>query len=237
MSSSAPRRKLASEASPFSYPDANPTASEPATSTLRGATDEEQSRQQQASAFEQGRQHAFEQARVELEAAVVRTRESMARALEQFQQERHTYYRRIEREVVELALAIARKVLHREVQIDPQTLAGIVRLTLETLDAGTQVTLYVNPGEVAGWRRYFGGQEQNTQTPNVHEDPAVPSGECRIETSLGSTQAGLALQLKEIETGLLDLLAERPGLPADMRSSSRPAASPAPSPSLAPEQD
>ena len=52
--------------------------------------------------------------------------------------ERQNYYRRIEGEVVELALAIARKILHREVQIDPHALAGIVRVTLEKLDTGHQ---------------------------------------------------------------------------------------------------
>jgi hypothetical protein len=44
----------------------------------------------------------------------------------------------------------------------------------------------------------------------VHEDSALRPGECRLETSLGSTEVGLESQLKEIETGLLDLLAERP---------------------------
>lgn len=47
--------------------------------------------------------------------------------------------------------------------------------------------------------------------PEVHEDSALPPGECRIETSLGTTEVGIESQLKEIESGLLDLLAERPG--------------------------
>jgi sigma54-dependent transcription regulator len=33
--------------------------------------------------------------------------------------------------------SIARKILHRETQIDPHALAGIVRFTLEKLDTGT----------------------------------------------------------------------------------------------------
>jgi hypothetical protein len=65
---------------------------------------------------------------------------------------------------------------------------------------------------------------ENVPAPEVFEDPAIAPGECRIDTSLGSTEVGLESQLKEIETGLLDLLAERPGAtpsssPASTRNS------------------
>ena len=36
---------------------------------------------------------------------------------------------------------------------------------------------------------------------------------CILETELGSTELGLESQLKEIETGLFDLLAQRPDFP------------------------
>jgi flagellar assembly protein FliH len=134
--------------------------------------------------------------------------------LREFAAERHDYYRRVEVEVVQLALAIARKVLHREVQIDPQALAGIVLVTLEKLDRGTKIDLRVHPREVSEWRHYFSRQLEGDPLPDVHEDPGVAPGECRIETSLGSTDVGLESQLKEIETGLLDLLAERPKISA-----------------------
>jgi flagellar assembly protein FliH len=111
---------------------------------------------------------------------------------------------------VQLALAIARKILHRETQIDPNALAGIVRVTLEKLDSGTKVALHVHPLEAADWRHYFACRLETVPAPEVYEDASVGRGECRIETSLGSTEVGLESQLKEIETGLIDLLAERP---------------------------
>src|SRR5208282_3654163 len=148
------------------------------------------------------------------EIALAKNREQMSHALREFVLERQDYYRRIEGEVVNLALAIARKILHRETQIDPHALAGIVRVTLEKLDIGTKVSLHVHPQEAADWRHYFACQVEGVPTPDVHEDPAIAPGECRIETSLGSTEVGLESQLKEIETGLLDLLAERPGASA-----------------------
>lgn len=193
-------------ASPFSYVEA-----EVAGRSEDVHTAEERIRRQQAEAFEQGRQQGLQQARAETQTALQGERERMARALQEFAGERQDYYRRIEQEVVQLALAIARKILHREAQLDPHALAGIVRVTLEKLDAGTQVTLHVHPKEAADWRHYFACQMEGATPPEVREDAALEVGDCRIETAVGVTQVGFESQLKEIETGLLDLLAERPG--------------------------
>src|SRR5208283_2309508 len=231
MSSSAPKRQLVPEASvldvaytDFAYAEAELPSGGAGTAPDASQAAEERTRQQQAAAFEQGRQSAQQQVRAEFEIALAKNREQMSHALREFALERQNYYRRIEGEVVDLALAIARKILHREAQLDPNALAGIVRVTLEKLDTGTKVNLRVHPQEAADWRHYFACQMEDVPAPEVHEDPAVASGECRIETSLGSTEVGLETQLKEIETGLLDLLAERPGAspsssPASTRNS------------------
>ena len=225
MSSSAPKPQPVAEASLFTYAEAGLPNRAPGHAFEKGLTSEERARRQQAEWFEQGRQSAQQQLRSEREAALAKQREHIGLALREFASERQNYYRRIEGEVVELALAIARKILHREAQIDPHTLAGIVRVTLEKLDTGTKVDLHVHPKEAAEWRHYFACQMENVPPPEVFEDSAIAPGECRIDTSLGSTEVGLESQLKEIETGLLDLLAERPGAapnssPASTRNSS-----------------
>jgi len=214
MSSSAPKRQPVPEASPFAYAEAELPGGAPGSASDAGQAAEERNRRQQAEAFEQGRQSAQQQFRSELDAALAKNREQISDVLQEFALERQNYYRRIEGEVVQLALAIARKILHRETQLDPHALAGIVRVTLEKLDTGTKVSLHVHPKEAADWRHYFACLMEGAPAPDVHEDPAIAPGECRIETSLGSTEVGLQSQLKEIETGLLDLLAERPDDPS-----------------------
>jgi flagellar assembly protein FliH len=209
MSSSAPKRQPVPEASPFAYAEAGLPSDAAGSAPDAGDAAEQRSRRL-AEVFEQGRQSGLQQLRSESDSALVKNREQIGDALRRFALERQDYYRRVEGEIVELALAIARKILHREAQIDPHVLAGIVRITLEKLDTSTKVNLRVHPKEAADWRRYFASQPEDVPAPEVHEDPAIAPGECRIETSLGSTEVGLQAQLKEIETGLLDLLAERP---------------------------
>ncbi len=208
MSSSAAKLQTepAATPAPFCYVETQPSGG--AASAEQGA--EERNRRQQAEAFERGRENAQQQLRGSLDTALASGREQIRHALDEFARERASYYRRVEGEVVQLALAVARKILHREAQLDPRALAGIVRVTLEKLDTGTRVDLHVHPAEAGDWRHYFACHMEGLPAAEVHEDPAVPAGECRIETSLGSTEVGFELQLKEIETGLLDLLAERP---------------------------
>jgi flagellar assembly protein FliH len=231
MSSSAPKLQPDPTAAAYAYADAGLPSGALGSATDAGQSAEERSRQQQAECFEQGRQGARQELRSEFDVAIAKHRDEINCALQAFALERQNYYRRVEGEVVQLALAIARKIMHREVQIDPQTLAGIVRVTLEKLDTGTKVSLRVNPQEATDWRRYFACQMGDVPAPEVHEDPAIVIGECRVETSMGATEVGLELQLKEIETGLLDLLAERPGASTNSSSSSTRAAASAPQPS------
>lgn len=211
MSSRPTKPQRAPETALYTYAETEASGQNSGTPADASAAAAERIRLAQAAAFEQGRQGGQQQARSEFEAALAKNREQIVQALREFGLERQNYYQRIEVEVVQLALAIARKVLHRETQIDPDALAGIVRVTLEKLDSGTKVSLHVHPQEAAEWRHYFACRVEAVPAPEVYENASVGRGECRIETSVGSTEVGLESQLKEIETGLIDLLAERPG--------------------------
>ncbi len=78
----------------------------------------------------QGRQEGLTEARKIFDEQLGRERASLAAALAEFTLDRATYFQKVEGEVIQLALAIARKILHREAQLDPLLLAGIVRVAL-----------------------------------------------------------------------------------------------------------
>jgi len=46
--------------------------------------------------------------------------------------------------------------------------------------------------------------------PELSGDAALEQNQCQLETELGVTDISLDTQLKEIEQGLFDLLAQRP---------------------------
>jgi flagellar biosynthesis/type III secretory pathway protein FliH len=195
------------EMQPFPYDAVPPgTPSDAAASSADG--DETAAGENLARA--QGRQEGQAEARKVFAEQLARERAGLAAALEQFTRDRARYFETVEGEVVQLALAIARKILHREAQLDPLLLAGIVRVALEKLDGATRVVLRLHPQNAADWRRYLATHLGLSDMPEIVEDPALEIDRCTLETSMGSAIVGLEVQLKEIEQGLMDLLAARP---------------------------
>jgi flagellar assembly protein FliH len=135
-------------------------------------------------------------------------RKRMTDAVSAFQEQQSEYYSKVEIELVHFALAIAARILHREAQVDRMVVAGLVKVMLDKLQKGSRVTVRVRPEEAARWRQYF---RDNTALEIV-EDSSLEAGDCLLETELGTTEMGLDAQLKEVEKGFADLLAQRPSL-------------------------
>lgn len=176
-----------------------------------GSPGEGKARAEQAEreSFERGLREGEQRARGLFDAKAAGLHAGVAQAIAGFRKEREEYFCRIETEVVQLALAIARKILHRESQIDPLLLTGLVHVALEKLDAGTRVRLRANPGDVHFWNEYF-AQQGGDKNPELVGDASLKPGECALESEVGSTQISLDTQLKEIEQGFFDLLEQRP---------------------------
>ncbi len=166
--------------------------------------------EQEAQARQQGRQQGEAESRAKFEEQLGRERQAVAKAVADFAQDRAAFYRKLEDAAVRLALSIARKILHREAQVDPLLLMGIVRVALEKIEGATGVTLAVNPKQAAEWRKYFAARPDLAAAPEIVEDAAMAVDQCRLKTAMGTTEIGVEMRLKEIEQGLMDLLAARP---------------------------
>lgn len=147
------------------------------------------------------------QNQLEMEREVQRSRVAIAEAVKKFAEQRNTYFQQVEGEVVQLALSIARRIVHRESQIDPQLLAAVVRHELEQLDAATSVRLVVTPDALGYWNE---AAKAMPRTVEVTTDRTLSPGTLRMETAMGSTSINFEGELKEIERGFFDLLSHRP---------------------------
>ena len=107
-----------------------------------------------------------------------------------------------ERQMVQLALAIARRIVHREISLDQDLLSAMARVALDRLGDSAQVTVKLHPEEfeATGAARVA---QLNAAHVTVVADPRVPRGGCRVESSLGTMDAGVDAQLQEIAYALL----------------------------------
>jgi flagellar assembly protein FliH len=173
----------------------------------------ELSHEEFAKRIQQERAEAVQQTehrlRSEFEQRLGAERAPIAAAVADFGMQRDQYFARAEAEVVQLALAIAAKILHREAQVDPMLVATLVRMAVEKLREGSSVTIRVGTGEVSRWERYFATQCGDARV-QVVEDAGLSDHDCLVETELGVANFGLDTQLKEVEQGFFDLMALRP---------------------------
>jgi flagellar assembly protein FliH len=144
----------------------------------------------------------------ELEESVVKERLLILAACEEFRKERVKYFAGVEAEVVKLALAIAARVLHREVKLDPLLLVVAVRVALEKVAEGSTAVVRVPADEVDRWREILA--EGQGRSLELMGDERLHAGECVIDTSVGRVELGVNAQLEEIERGFFDLLQQRP---------------------------
>lgn len=119
-----------------------------------------------------------------------------------FAEERVRWFRRAEAEIVQLALAIARRVLDREMKQDPSALHEIARAAVGRVQDGSGVVLHVSPGRVSDWRSAFAAQPDL----EVVADPTLVDGDCIVSTTFGRVELGLDVQLEEIEERLREMV-------------------------------
>jgi flagellar assembly protein FliH len=145
---------------------------------------------------------------MELEERIAEERALVLKLGEEFRRERSKYFAGVEGEVVKLALAIAQRVLHREAQLDPLLLAGIVRVALEKLEENSTAVLRVPASELQAWQKMF----LMSPGPSLQlvADERLGSGECVLDTNVGKVELGVRVQLEEIERGFFDLMQLRP---------------------------
>lgn len=164
-------------------------------------------RQERAEAVQEAQQKLHQ----ELEKKLAAARGAIAVSVREFAVQRDEYFARVEAEVVQLALSIAARILHREVQVDPMLVASLVRIAMEKIREGSSVTVRVAAGRAQSWTDLFRAQPPAVRV-EVVEDAALSEGDCILESELGSANFGLDAQLKEVERGFFDLLALRPAI-------------------------
>ena len=146
---------------------------------------EEQIRAREARARKEGRDEGLAQGLAEFEKKLAGEKQALVQAVREFARERETYFQRVEAEVVGLALAIARKILHREAQVDPLLLAGVVRVGLDNVAAGTRVRLRVHPDQVQAWQEFFSQQPDLQSLPELMGDRHARAGALHAGNRIG----------------------------------------------------
>jgi flagellar assembly protein FliH len=155
-------------------------------------------REAREAGFREGEAAARSQAQAEIRPVA----ERLARTIEELAALRPRLREQAEEDLIRLAVAIARRVVRRELTIDPQAIAGLVKAALQQLASEEEVRVRVHPGEEAAVRACLAGAER--AAVQVTADPGLERGSAVFETQRGNLDASAEAQLAEIERGLTD---------------------------------
>lgn len=115
---------------------------------------------------------------------------------------------RSEEDLVRLAVAIARRVLHREITVDPDALAGLVKAAFSRLDQREVIQARTDPTTEPSMQRIF-KMLDGTRRIKLVVDASLRPGSLILETSRGYLDASVETQLDEIERGFIDIVGHK----------------------------
>jgi flagellar assembly protein FliH len=113
--------------------------------------------------------------------------------------------REAEGDLLKLSIAIARRILHRELSVDPDALSGLIKVALEKVQQQEIHRVRVHPDLEAAVRRALENHAAG-RSVQVTPDPGRLPGDVVFETQRGSLDASVETQLQEIGRGLADRL-------------------------------
>jgi len=148
-------------------------------------------------AFGEGEAQGRAQAHRELEPVLAK----LARSLEDVANLRPRLREEAESDVVQLSLAIARRILHRELSLEPEAIQALVQVALDRLAKQEIYRVHIHPAQEQAVRAALAVHHSAVQ---VAVDPRLEVGALMFETNRGKMDASVAAQFEEIERGLTD---------------------------------
>jgi flagellar assembly protein FliH len=131
--------------------------------------------------------------------------ERLTETLASFAELRTRLRRESEEELVELSIAIAKRVVHRELTVDPETVRGLVKAAFERIGSQELNRVRVHPSHSSLIQALVEKACPDRRVELV-SDPALGPGDVVFETERGDLDASVGSQLEEIRRGLADRL-------------------------------
>jgi flagellar assembly protein FliH len=148
-----------------------------------------------AEGFEEGRAAGREQGAAETHAAA----DALADALQGVQALRSEVADAVEADAIDLALALAGKILAGALQVRPELVVEVVQGALRRISDRRRITVLVNPADLDTVRSALGqitAQGSGVELCDLQSDERVAAGSAIVRTAEGEVDASVATQLE-----------------------------------------
>jgi flagellar assembly protein FliH len=150
-------------------------------------------------AFEQGLTEGREEGRAQVRAQV----EKLANMFYDLTKPFEELDVEVERELLALAMALARQIVRREIKADPTQIIGIIREAIAALPvAAREVRVHLHPEDAAVVRQHLAPTE-SARAWQIVEDPVMARGGCQVTSTTSRVDARLETRLGAIVSELM----------------------------------
>jgi flagellar assembly protein FliH len=106
----------------------------------------------------------------------------------------------VEREVVKLAVEISKKIIHREIQVDPDIIQTLVRVALSHVAEKSAVTIHLSPVDYNYLLEQRAELAQSEgRDISLLADKSIERGGCLVQTECGDIDARIEEKFREVE--------------------------------------
>jgi len=181
----------------WTAPDMNSPAVNQRLPTVSGLADLQEEAYKEA--FDQGLAEGRKAGQIEVRAQV----EKLAGMFHDLAKPFEVLDAEVERELLTLAMALARQIVRRELKTDPTQIIGIVRDAIAALPVTARdVRVHLHPEDAAVVREHLAPTESERAWTLV-EDPVMARGGCQITTTTSRIDARLETRLAAILSELM----------------------------------
>jgi len=125
----------------------------------------------------------------------------LAQTIEELGELRNEMIHRTERQAVQLVLAIAERIVQREVTLDRSLLLGMARVALDRLGEHGSATIRLNPDD---YQAIGAKPSIDGAAVEVLADASVPRGGCHVQSDFGFMDVSPESQFRELARALLE---------------------------------
>jgi flagellar assembly protein FliH len=161
--------------------------------------------QGRAEALKIAQQNAIAKANKELEERLQTLLPALAAATTELQQNRAAWRRHWEERAVHLAVAIAERIVRRQIEQSPKITLDLVRESLELAAGAGRIVLHLSPRDfetLGDNAQKIASQMGRSLPTEIVADAAVSPGGCFVMTDLGEIDQRIEAQLARIEEEL-----------------------------------
>ena len=111
------------------------------------------------------------------------------------------------KEIIKVAVAIAKKIIKKETQIDPDIILRVAESAFKQIIDAKKIVVKVNPNDKKKIKEMIDLKKEKSNI-QIEEDERVQRGGCLITTDKEIVDAQIDHQIKEVEKALMEIESE-----------------------------